>query len=171
MKTSPLIYSLLFSCAVFATPAVQAGDFYVLASTGNSQTDGSSATATALKLQAGVIISPNLFLEGGYVDAGSQTYRFGSINVNSKTTGASIAFLAVAPLAEKFSAFAKLGYNTYSSSVSVLGYSGSGSGTTSGALYGAGGILKLTESVGLRLEYEKIASDTSLTTVGVQYKF
>lgn len=171
MKKSSLIYSLLFSCAVFSTPAVQAGDFYVLAATGNSQTDFSSSSGTPVKLQAGVVVNPNLYLEGGYVDAGTQTYRFGAINVNAKTTGVSIAFLAVAPLVDKFSAFAKLGYNTYTSTVSVSGYTGSGSGTTSGALYGAGGILKLTDSVGLRLEYEKIASDTSLTTVGVQYKF
>lgn len=166
MKIRTLLSCAIFSASVCASSAAFAGDYYVLGAAGTTSVDGASSSGAAFKLQLGYFINPNVAIEGGYVDAGTQKYNFGSTNVEAKTTGGSIAVLGIVPLGEQFSFFGKLGYNSYTSSVT-----GFGSGSTSGSLYGLGGMFKITDSLSLRLEYEKVASDTALTTFGVQYKF
>ena len=171
MKIQSLVACAVFSIAACASSAASAGNFYLLGAAGATNTDGASSSGTALKLQLGYMFNSHLAVEGGYIDAGTQKYNFGTLKAEAKTTGGSIAVLGLAPLGEQFSVFGKLGYNSYSSSVSVAGYSGSGSGTNSGTLYGVGGIFNVSSSVGVRVEYEKVASDTSITTLGVQFKF
>ena len=46
--------------------------------------------------------------------------------------------------------FGKFGYNSYTSNVSVGGYSGAGSGNFSGALVGVGGKFKLSDTLAVR---------------------
>ncbi|MFZ4699565.1 MAG: outer membrane beta-barrel protein [Candidatus Methylumidiphilus sp.] len=171
MKSSAFLSIAVFSLAVAVSGTAAANEMYFLGSVGPSKTDGNSSNGTSVKLQLGYQLSPTIAVEGGYVDAGTQKFSFGSLSVDAKMSGGSVAVLGLIPFGERLSMFGKFGYNSYTSSVSVGGYSGVGSGNISGALVGVGGKFKLSDTLAVRVEYEKIASDTALTTVGLQLRF
>lgn len=171
MKSQTFYSAVVLAIAMASSASAIASDMYFVGSVGPSKTDGSSSNGTAIKLQLGYQLSPSIAVEGGYIDAGTQTYTFNGVSVDAKTTGASIAVLGLAPLNDRLALFGKFGYNSYSSTVSVAGYGGAGTGSTSGALFGVGGNFKLSDSTAIRLEFEKITSDTLLSTIGLQLKF
>jgi hypothetical protein len=101
------------------------------------------------------------------------TFTGGSIGIDSRATGFNFSALALAPVNYQLSMFGKLGYTL--GSVTAKGSSG---GTTvsltqdkSSLGFGFGGIYNITNTVGLRAEWERLYSDVNLLSFGLQAKF
>ena len=160
---------------------------------GNAQSDGDAALTaagqtgissslstrgTGYKAMLGYQLNPSFAVEGGYWDIGNLTkYQAtasgGGLNVDYKGIGLNASALGLAQVNTELSVFGKLGL-TYSS---VTG-SGSGPGVSVSSTeekaslgYGVGGIYNLTPKLGLRAEWERLYSDVTLFSVGLQVKF
>jgi OOP family OmpA-OmpF porin len=193
-STPLMCVALLMGCT-----AAQAQGPYALVSVGNStymgnaQNDGDAALTaagqtgissslstrgTGYKALLGYQLSPSFAVEGGYWDIGNLTkYQAtasgGGLSVDYKGMGLNASALGLAQVNNELSVFGKLGL-TYSS---VTG-SGSGTGMSVGSTeekaslgYGVGGIYNLTPKLGLRAEWERLYTDVTLFSVGLQVKF
>lgn len=136
-----------------------------------------NSSSTGYKAGVGYQFTPNFAIEGSYVDIGSFKYSAtvtgGWVNADVKGSGLNVAALGIAPINDNFSLFGKVGYTAASQKASVVGAGGSFSSSqdkNSGG-FGFGGIYKLTEKVGVRVEWEQLYSDVNLFTVGLQAKF
>lgn len=143
--------------------------------TGVSST--SSSNSTGFKVMLGRQFNPNFAVEGGYVDMGSlgysATFAGGNISIDSRITGFNVSAVGLAPINYQLTAFGKLGYT-----LGTVTAKGSSGGTTvslsqdkSSIGMGFGGIYSLTPNVGLRAEWERLYSDVTLLSFGVQVKF
>ncbi len=191
--------SLISVCLLLGGACAHAQGRYALVSIGNStymgnaQSDGDAALTTAgqtgisssvstrstgYKALLGYQLSPSFAVEGGYWDIGNlakyqATASGGGLNVDYKGMGLNASALGLAQINSELSVFGKLGL-TYSS---VTG-SGSGPGVSVSSTeekaslgYGVGGIYHLTPKLGLRAEWERLYSDVTLFSVGLQVKF
>lgn len=182
-----------------ATTVAFAGEAYVFGAvgasnyTGNGKSEidaalvGAGATglrssmsnsSTGYKAGLGYQFNPNFAIEGSYVDVGSFKYsatttNVGAINAEAKGSGLNFSALGIAPINDNFSVFGKVGYTslTVKSSAAVAGISVNGSEDKNSASFGFGGIYKLTDKVGVRVEWEQLYSDVNMFTVGLQAKF
>lgn len=143
--------------------------------TGISST--SSSNSTGFKVMLGRQLNPNFAVEGGYVDMGSlgynATFAGGNISIDSRVTGFNVSAVGLAPINYQLTAFGKLGYT-----LGTVTAKGSSGGTTvslsqdkSSIGMGFGGLYSLTPTVGLRAEWERLYSDVTLLSFGVQVKF
>jgi len=143
--------------------------------TGISST--SSSSSTGYKAVLGYQLNPSVAFEGGYVDMGSlgynATFTGGSIAIDSKITGYNFFALGIAPVSYQLSMFGKVGYTL--GSVTARGSSGgtSVSLTQDRASLGVGfgGIYSITNTIGVRAEWEKLYNDVNLLSFGLQAKF
>lgn len=137
----------------------------------------SASSSTGFKAMLGYQLAPSFALEGGYVDMGAlgynATFTGGSISIDSHVTGFNFSALGLVPVNYQLSMFGKLGYTL--GSVSAKGSSG---GTTvsltqdkSSMGFGFGGVYYITNTVGLRAEWERLYSDVNLLSFGLQAKF
>jgi hypothetical protein len=190
------LFALCFLAAAAAT--AQAQDRYFLLSVGNSnymgngqadadavlagagQTGISSSLATrgtGYKAMLGYRLTPTWSVEGGYVDLGSYSYSAtssgGGLTATYRGLGLNASALGFFPLNGEVSVFGKMGL-TYS------GMKGSGANGAltldnnqekAGLGYGVGGLYHLTDKLGLRAEWERLNSDISLFSVGLQVRF
>lgn len=207
MKRLTLI-ALLASASI--APAF-AGDVYVLGAVGQSKFSadkgaidqelvhaGATSLAssldendTAYKIQLGYQLTPNLAIEGGYVDLGkagySASYTGGAAQGSVKASGINIAALGILPLNDSFSVFARLGTirAKVEASASATGPGGAASGSVSStdwkANWGIGASYNVTRQFGVRLEYEQFhklgdsgttgEGDVNLLSLGLSWKF
>jgi OOP family OmpA-OmpF porin len=191
----PTLTALAF--AALASLA-SAGDLYVLGAPGtlrylgSGQDDSDSyltsehltginssmaAGDTGLKVTLGYALNPNFAIEGRYVDLGSSAHNpsssGGSLGGDYGGNGLNVSGLGIFALNNEVSVFGKAGLslsnlkgNGISAGISAL------NGEDKSSLgYGMGGIYNLTSKVGLRLEWEKLFSDVSLFSLGLQAKF
>lgn len=153
----------------------------------------------SFKLLIGHDLTENFAIEGGYIDLGKHEYR----NVYSyriwplppkeaapsvrelRIHGWNVAALGRLPLSNAFSVFGKLGVlrTTVSTQDSgdAFGSRVNISENTWAANYGLGAALQITDSLGLRAEFERFAkvgkeestgrSDIDLLTLGVSARF
>jgi OmpA-OmpF porin, OOP family len=137
----------------------------------------SASSSTGFKAMLGYQLTPTIALEGGYLDMGAlgynATFTGGSIGIDSRATGFNFSALGLAPVNYQLSMFGKLGYTL--GSVTAKGSSG---GTTvsltqdkSSLGFGFGGIYNITNTVGIRAEWERLYSDVNLLSFGLQAKF
>lgn len=180
--------SLLLTCG-----AVSAQDRYFVLSMGNSTYMGNAQSAadtalanagqtgisssisnrsTGYKALLGFKLSPQIAVEGGYVDFGSFNYAAttsgGSVGADFRGYGLNASALRLAPVNSELSVFGKAGL-TYSL---MMGGGGISSREDKlGVSYGVGARYHLTDKLGLRLEWERIYADVTLFSVGLQAKF
>lgn len=148
-----------------------------LISLGATKLSSSMSNGTAIRLGAGYQISPNVAIEGAYVDTGTMTYSAtatgATITANVKATGLQAGLIGIAPINTQVSLLAKLTYASYTiksdALINTTGAATSKDEGTSG--YGFGGMYKLSDAMSLRAEWEKLGSDTNAVTVGVQMRF
>jgi OmpA-OmpF porin, OOP family len=112
---------------------------------------------TAFHLIAGYSFSPNLAVEGGYFNLGKSTVSVSGITVDFKGSGLDLAAVLKTDSFDGFMGFAKLGgaYVKGETSVSFPGFSGGVSENTFQALVGLGVAYKLSDTVQVRVEYER----------------
>jgi len=181
--------ALLTACAMSA----HAQERYFLLSVGNatylgnaqSEADNALASAgqtgiassitnrsTGYKALLGFKLNPKMAVEGGFVDFGSYHYAAtasgGSLGADYRGYGLTASALRLAPVNSELSVFGKAGL-TYSV---MLGSGGISSREEKlGVAYGLGALYHLTDKLGLRLEWERVYSDVTLFSVGLQAKF
>jgi OmpA-OmpF porin, OOP family len=137
----------------------------------------SAGSSTSHKAILGYQLNPSFALEGGYLDTGAVGYKTmfidGSVGIDSRVTGFNFSALGLAPVNHQLSMFGKLGYTL--GSVSANGSSG---GTTvslaqekSSLGFGFGGVYNITNTVGLRAEWERLYSEVNLLSFGLQARF
>ncbi len=222
-KTAVTIASIIAMLAC-AAPAL-AGDFYIYGSVGQSDLglekgnlDGflnkglTNAGATSLsssssvdntdtgyKLGVGYQVTPNVAVEGGYVDLGKTKYSYNATATQGtatatgevKISGVNLSVVGILPVGSDFNLFGKVGVlvgqakASYGGSVNApgLGAWGASTGGTknqSATTYGIGASYNLTKEVSLRAEYEWFDikgipatgdPDAKLFSLGVAYKF
>ena len=96
------------------TSTVKSDVDIALISAGATNLSSSMGNGTAMKFLVGYDFNPNLAIEGGYFDSGTMTYSGtatgATISADVKATGLQVALLGIAPINDKFSLFAKVGY-------------------------------------------------------------
>lgn len=149
----------------------------LLRSYGATNLQSSLGNGTAMRFAAGYQVNPNFGIEGGYVDTGTMSYTAtatgATISSDVKGTGFQFALVGTAPINDSFAAFGKVGYTALSmksnarintTSVSLTEDKNSGG-------FGFGAKYKLSEKLWLRGEWERVSSDVSAITFGLQANF
>jgi OOP family OmpA-OmpF porin len=145
---------------------------------------------TSNKIYGGYRFTPNFALEGGYYNQGHYRYTTtttgpaGTLTRNIQPQGANLDMVFILPLADKFSAFGRLGAHYTETRDSFTGSGGVVAVNSSTKLrevnykLGIGMQYDLTKSVGLRGEWERYASshatssgDIDVYSAGVVVKF
>lgn len=145
---------------------------------------------TGYKLFGGYKFNKNFALEGGYFDLGrfgftATTVPSGTLSGNIKLQGLNLDAVGILPIAEKFSAFGRIGLNyaeardsfTGSGAVTVLNPNPSKRDTN--YKVGLGLQYDFTQSLGMRLEAERYRindavgnrGDIDLVSLGLVYRF
>lgn len=177
--------------------AAHAGDFYGIASVGSTmpadsiKTDldsslrsvglrnfsSSVSNGTGFRLGAGYQLTSTLAVEVSYLNMGKFDLAISAPGVtitgDASVTGTNVALIGKIPLSDQFSIFGKAGYTAAKASVTARGAGTSSSATNdsnSGGL-GFGGIYKLSDSLSLRGEWEKLYSDVSMVSATLQFSF
>lgn len=141
------------------------------------------------KLFGGYQFNKNFALEGGYFNLGKFDYSLstpnGSLDGNIKVKGLNLDAVAILPITEDFSAFARIGAN-YAQAKDAFGTTGSISMSDNSPKkndlnykFGAGLQYAVTDSLALRLEAERYRindavgndGDIDLFSIGLMYKF
>lgn len=171
-------HSALALC-LFALPnlvfAASSGPYLGL-NVGQSSTDTlhlSDKTATGVAAMAGYQFNRYLAVEVHYTDFGSITFQSGG---SSDVTGYGISVVGTYPFNNDWAAFVKLGA-THTIIKSVANF---GDVTRCNGSWGVGGQYRLSPSWDVRLSYDRYGvgaehnldgAHTSLTSVGVVYRF
>jgi OOP family OmpA-OmpF porin len=178
------VKKILLATALIAGMASQAAmadsAFYVGGSVGQTEIDyaafpGLTVTDdsdTSWKLFAGYNFNKNVALEFAYQDLGDSTVDLSGVPVSVDGDAVSLAVLGKLPLGEKAEVFAKLGVARLDANVDAAGI-GSVSDSESDVLYGLGFNYNVTDTVDVRLEWERMDFEDQIDTVslGVSYHF
>lgn len=157
-----------------------------LRSIGITSTTGTDDKDTGWKAFAGYRIMKYLAVEGAYTNFGEASATVtatapiaGTANVKLENESWSLSAVGILPLGDKFSLFARLGFNVWNVDASASGtgsggtaYSGSDDG--SGGLYGLGAAYSLTPNLNLRAEWERYDFDGNnldFVSVGLGWSF
>lgn len=170
--------------AALASAASQAADGdgnggYVGVGAGQAKTEIDGLiddNATAFKIFGGWTFNRYIAAEAGYFDGGDAGRTAGAQRLEVEANGFYAAVLGSLPLGERFSLFARSGYAYYevTASLQAPGVDLSESDENGSLLYGAGASAQLTDSLGLRLEFEALdVSDAAfeMLTLSATYRF
>lgn len=189
MKT--MRFGALLAMGVIAAASAQAADWYVGVGLGSAEwkDDGVSVPAgvsldkrdTGYKLVLGASLSPNLAVEGGYVDLGkahiSGTSGETTVSADLKGHGLFIDLVGKMPVATDWTLYGKFGiFNGRAKLTSSEGDNESDSGTD--IKYGVGISYAITKTVTVQGEWERYRfkgwgekQDVDLLSVGVNFAF
>lgn len=157
----------------------------------SSLSSSSNGNGNKWRLQGGYQFSPNLAVEGGYIDFGTAnyqaTYNGGIAQGQLKAGGLDAAALFMLPLYSQVSVFGKAGIVTAKVQSSLVAgtpadlATGSASATVVRPLIGFGANFNLTEKADLRLDYDHVSGlgnsgttgkmSVNMLSVGLAYRF
>jgi len=184
MKRTLMALALLAACAGF--PVAQAQG-YLGASAGQSELKEDCDPGltcdfkdTGFKAFGGYMFTPNLGIEGAYVDLGKAKVSAPGASAELKSSGFGVWGVAVLPI-DRFSIFGKAGFayldTKLTGSVSGFG-SGSESESNANPAFGVGAAFDITKEVAVRVEYERFRvefqgekSNVDLFSAGVVFRF
>ena len=142
---------------------------------------------TAWKIFGGYQFNANFGAELGYVDLGKGTVTGTILGIpftgSRKAKAFELVGVGTIPLADKFSAYGKLGFARWDAdaSATVGGFSASASENGTDLTYAIGLKYDITKTIGARLEWQRYKdigkeattgkSDVDLLSVGVVFKF
>lgn len=148
---------------------------------------------TGYKLQVGYQFTPNIAVEGGYVDLGKTKYSasYTGLTVpatasgDMKVKGWNVAAVGTLPINEMFSVFAKLGAIAAKVETRIAAADLTTTGISSDSTkwkgnWGVGATWHVNQQVGVRIEYERFdnlgsdatgKTDVDLASVGVVFRF
>jgi OOP family OmpA-OmpF porin len=119
---------------------------------------GFEGNDTAYKLFGGWSFNKYFAVEGGYVDAGTESDTLGALDVDISSDGFFVQGIGKWPLGRFVAPYAKFGYVFYDSTtkVSANGQSFSESENDADFIYGGGLGFRLGDNFRLRAEYEEV---------------
>ncbi|TDP63229.1 outer membrane beta-barrel protein [Roseateles toxinivorans] len=162
-----IVLALAAACAA----PVLAADFYVGADVGRNRFDdeGLKLNKTGLSVFGGYVISNNIAIEAGYRRLVDGTATFGATKVDIDAHALQLSGVFSVPVATDLSLFGRLGINNIKIKASSNAARASDNETK--ALFGIGARYAVSPQVGLRVEYQKPASDFSVISAGVDIRF
>jgi len=161
-------------------PAARAEDsgFYVGAGVGQARQDFADFDGddTAYKIFGGWSFNKYFAVEGGFVDAGTQSDTIGLLDVDISSDGFFVEGIARWPIGNIVAPYAKFGYVFYDSTqkLSSGGQSISASESDADFIFGGGIEFKLGSNFRVRGEYEKVNLPDSafdIISVGAYWQF
>ncbi|CAN5429480.1 outer membrane beta-barrel protein [soil metagenome] len=190
LKLAPLAFFALTSVIASAEGAYVLGELthsrdkldssYFDSKLGANGAVGAASTSTGsgneFRIQGGYRLSPNLAVEGGYIDFGKTkyqaTYAGGTAQGTLKAGGVDIAARGILPVSDKIDLFAKGGLvaarvkSSLTAGAPAGGATGDTSKTVVRPLLGIGAQYKLTEKVSLRLDLDHVSGLGSSSQTG-----
>lgn len=163
-----IVLALAAACAA----PVLAADFYVGADIGRNRFDdeGLKLNKTGFSFFGGYIINDNIAIEAGYRSLVDGTVSAGPLKANLKAHALQLSGVFSLPVSTELSLFGRLGVNKVKAEFSSnVGQGASDSDTK--ALFGVGARYAVSKEVGLRVEFQKPASDFSVISAGVDIRF
>ena len=181
------------SAILFAGPAfAQDTGFYAGATIGQSEA-GDACTGvsgagvscddkdTAWRILGGYQVNRNFAVEFGYTDLGEVSASGPGGNVTIETTAFELVAVGILPIADRFSAYGKIGmYRAETdATVNVPGFTSSSESNTD-LTFGVGVRYDFTKNLGVRGEYQKYSDvgggdigedDVDVFSIGVIWKF
>lgn len=177
---------------------VFAGDFYVSGEVTHSVTpldknhfdtltgatsSSSDDQSNQFRLQAGYQFNPNFAIEAGYIDLGKAKYKAtagSSTKGELKAGGIDLVGLAILPVTDDLSLFAKGGFVAASVDAKATGFKKTSTNEIV-PLVGVGAIYKIDKNIDLRADYDYAANigssnktgeiDSHMLSMGVTYHF
>jgi opacity protein-like surface antigen len=154
---------------------------------GLQSVSSSVANGTLMSGALGYAFNDSFAIEAGYIDSGTMKYT-GSAKIpggaavtldgNAKVSGTHIAILGAAPMNDKFSVFAKIGYSmstvTEEGSVVAAGQSFAIPKTSenrNSVSWGIGAAYKITDQFSVRAGYDNYFKDVSGLSASLVLKF
>jgi OmpA-OmpF porin, OOP family len=173
LKIAAVVWSLLLAPV---SSALAEGYFGV--SAGNFEEDITEESDTALKIFAGVKLTPALALEISHIQlgefaAGDPAFVSADIELSALTA----ALVGFVPLGPQSAVFAKFGLSRWEAEgeVCVFGTCETGDDSGTDPMFGVGLQLGLNRTTNLRIEYEKFEADDedlgTLLSVGLSFDF
>ena len=153
-------------------------------------TSSDKGSGNQWRLQGGYRFSPNLAVEGGFIDFGKDKYTAayagGSAQGKLKASGIDVAAVLSLPVTDSFSVFGKAGVvaakvkSSLVANAPATAASGSSSATVVRPLLGVGASYKLTQNVDLRADFDHVSGlgktstgkmSDNMFSLGVGYNF
>jgi OOP family OmpA-OmpF porin len=157
--------------AIVSTAASAAGvkPFYAGIDFTNSKIDNFGKREVGYGLNAGYNITSNFGVEVSYRRIADFDVIVAGAPVGLDFKQAAVSAIGSIPVGKDFSVFGRLGYNKITAKATVGGYKGTGS--DSGALYGAGVGYAFSDAASARLEVQRPGSDVRTIVASVLFAF
>jgi OOP family OmpA-OmpF porin len=165
---------VLAIAAAACLPAV-ASDFYAGGDISRNKftEDGVKLNHTAFAVYGGYTLNPTVAFEAGYRSLMSETYKVGANSAELDAYALQLSAVFSLPVADQFSVYGRLGLNNLraTAKASVNGVKNSAKDNETKALFGVGARYALSQQVGLRVEFQKPASNVQVLAAGVDFRF
>lgn len=156
--------------------------FYIGAGIGNNQLEESDSgfkfdgDDTAITVFGGYQFNQWIAAEVGYVDGGKPSDTVGGVNIELDSSAVEVSVIGKAQLNRSFSVFARVGLLAWDVDAKVSASGGSASISDDGNdwSYGVGGILSVSPSADIRLQWRSAdldGVDLSLFDISLIWKF
>lgn len=170
-QAAQLALGMLLATASISSYAAAAGDIYVTGSVGltSASADGGyEGNATGFKLGGGYVFTPNIGIEGYWIDHGETD----DSGVKVDTSAIVVSAVGMFPVNPQFDLFGKVGMAMWDGEAKAEGF-GSTSNDGTDVTYGFGGAFHLNDQMDIRAEFEMVDMDDYEVTFisgGVNYK-
>jgi len=137
----------------------------------------------AMDFSLGYRVAPNIAIEGGYMMIGNSTVDYPTSSATWTSSAIHVSGMYIVPLNSSFELFGKLGFASISGKVTGTGLLSSlnVNANATNLIYGVGGQYNVSDTVGIRLQYENlgnvtpetftVASSVTRVSVGVVFGF
>ena len=177
MKRSVLTTSLLAAALGLAAFGVQAAEggkagFYAGAGAGQSFVDEGAYDDedTAFSVFGGYQFHRNFAVEAGYTDFGKIKSNVAGPDLEANAV--SLTALGILPFTDRFSGYAKAGFQRWDLDSAIPGLTGSSNDSGTDPVYGAGLQYRFNDTVALRAEYTRSElEDIDLDNAQLQVRF
>jgi len=181
MKTNTFIVTIIFLLLSIFQSAYAENKFYLGVSIGENTIEEDNVFAgedfddsdTGFKAFGGYQFHKHFAVEANYTVFGDTEDDIAGIDTEVEFDTFGVNLVGIAPIAERFDLFAKLGFAYWDAEVKAFGISDDDDGTD--LSYGLGARFNFNEQVSVRAEYEGIDVDgldtADFLSMGIEFNF
>lgn len=169
---SRALFAVLAGATAFGAQAAQDTGFYAGAGAGQSQIDEHAYDDedTAFSVFGGYQFNRWFGLEAGYADFGK--LRPDVAGTSLEASSVYLTAVGTLPFTEKFSGYAKAGFQRWDLDTAIPGLAGTGDDSGTDPTYGVGLQYSFTDAFALRAEYSRFeVEDADLDLAQLQARF
>lgn len=167
-------FAILAIAAAACLPAV-ASDFYAGGDISRNKytADGAKLNRTSYAVYGGYSLNTTVAFEAGYRSLMNETYKAGANSIDLDAYALQLSAVFSLPVADQFSVYGRLGVNNLRSKVKVNanGINATEKENETKALFGIGARYAVSQQVGLRVEFQKPASNVQVLSAGIDFRF